>query len=275
MTRRFRVGVQFHPQHTSVAELRQAWREADRLGFDSIWIWDHFFPLYEKDGPYLWPPQNDPKGSHFESWSLLSAMAADTRQAQIGVLISNINFRNPDLLADMARTVDHLSGGRVVLGLGAGNIERDFAEYGLPFADTRSRLKALEDGLARIKRRFDRLDPAPVGEMPILIGGSGMRTTLRLVAEHADMWNSFGPPEDYAVQNRALDDWCRKVGRDPAAIERTVLLDVPEEAERLEDFLDAGVQHVIVGCGQPFDLKPLETILQESRRQPTASRLSP
>src|SRR4029077_11062495 len=139
---RFRVGVQFHPQHTSVAELRAAWRRADAIGVDSLWVWDHFFPLYPKGGPYLWPPAGDLTGSHFEAWTLLSAMAADTARAHLGVLISNIYFRNPDLLADMARTVDHISGGRLILGLGAGNIERDFRAYGFEFASTPERLKA-------------------------------------------------------------------------------------------------------------------------------------
>ncbi|MEA2668998.1 MAG: hypothetical protein QOJ33_1932, partial [Chloroflexota bacterium] len=79
---RFRVGVQFHPQHTSVAELRAAWRRADAIGVDSLWLWDHFFPLYPKGGPYLWPPADDLQGSHFEAWTLLSAMAADTAKAK-------------------------------------------------------------------------------------------------------------------------------------------------------------------------------------------------
>jgi len=262
---RFRVGVQFHPQHTSVAELRAAWRRADAIGVDSLWVWDHFYPLYPKGGPYLWPPADDLEGSHFEAWTLLSAMAADTAKAQLGVLISNIHFRNPDLLADMARTVDHVSGGRLILGLGAGNIERDSREYGFPFASTPERLKALEAGIGRIKARLDRLDPKSIGTMPVLIGGSGTKVTLRLVAQYADMWNSFGPPEEYARQNQALDEWCRRIGRDPRAIERTVLLDVPEEADRLEEFLEAGVQHVIVGCGQPFDLQPIQELLNQAR----------
>jgi len=262
---RFRVGVQFHPQHTSVGELRHAWQRADTMGVDSMWVWDHFFPLYPRGGPYLWPPADDLEGSHFEAWSLLAAMAADTAKAQIGVLISNIYFRNPDLLADMARTVDHLSSGRLILGLGAGNIERDFREYGIPFASTADRLKGLEVGIGRIKTRLGRLDPKSIGRMPVLIGGSGTKVTLRLVAQYADMWNSFGPPEEYAKQNQALDEWCRDVGRDPRAIERTVLLDVPEEAERLDEFLTAGVQHVIVGCGHPFDLGPIQDLLRQAR----------
>jgi len=265
MTPRFRVGVQFHPQHTTTAELRDAWRRADRLGVNSLWVWDHFFPLYPKGGPYVWPPAGDLQGNHFEAWTLLAAMAADTSDARIGVLISNIHFRNPDLLADMARTVDHLSAGRLVLGLGAGNIERDFREYGFSFSGTADRLKALESAIDRIKARLERLDPGPLGSLPLLIGGSGTKVTLRLVAQYADMWNSFGPPDDYAKQNEVLDEWCRRIGRDPAAIERTVLLDVPEEAERLEEFLEAGVQHIIVGCGHPFDLEPIRDLLRRAQ----------
>jgi probable F420-dependent oxidoreductase len=257
---RLKVGIQFHPQHSSVGELRRAWTAADAMGIDSIWVWDHFFPLYGAGEPYLWPPRGAPSGRHYESWALLAAMAVDTVNARIGVLISNINFRNPDLLADMARTVDHLSGGRVILGVGAGNIERDFREYGYSFESGSGRLRALEEGVRRVKRRLTLLEPPPVGPVPLLIGGSGRKVTLRLVAQHADMWNSFGPPGEYAVQNAALSDWCRQVGRDPAAIERTVLLDVPEEAQDLQGFVEAGAEHVIVGCGHPFDLAPMQQI---------------
>jgi len=268
MVARLKVGVQLHPQHTTVGDLRRAWTTADAMGVDSIWVWDHFFPLYAKGGPYLWPPRGTPSGAHYESWTLLTAMAVDTKRARIGVLISNIHFRNPDLLADMARTADQLSGGRVILGLGAGNVERDFTEYGYPFAPGRERLRTLEGGVHRIKRRLALLEPPSLGSLPLLIGGSGPKVTLRLVAEHADLWNSFGPPAGYAVQNAALNEWCERVGRDPAAIERTVLLDVAEEANDLEGFVAAGVQHVIVGCPHPFDLGPIREIQRVAARFP-------
>jgi probable F420-dependent oxidoreductase len=265
-----KVGVQFHPQHTTLDALRRAWTSADAIGVDSIWVWDHFFPLYAEGGPYHWPPRGTPTGVHYESWTLLTAMAVDTKQARIGVLISNINFRNPDLLADMARTADHLSGGRVILGLGAGNIDRDFNEYGYPFRPGRERLRTLEDGIRRIKRRLTLLEPPPLGPLPLLIGGSGPKVTLRLVAEHADLWNSFGPPTDYAAQNTALNEWCAQVRRDPATIERTVLLDVPEEANDLEGFVQAGAQHIILGCPHPFDLDPVRELQQAASRLKTA-----
>jgi len=152
---RLKVGVQFHPQHASVAELRHAWAAADEMGIDSIWVWDHFFPLYGGRGAVSLaagvarrPDVTTSRGRCSPRWRSITA------NARIGVLISNINFRNPDLLADMARTVDHLSGGRVILGIGAGNIERDFREYGYSFASGPDRLRALEEGIRRVKRRL-------------------------------------------------------------------------------------------------------------------------
>lgn len=197
-------------------------------------------------------------------------MALDTERARVGVLISNVNFRNPDLLADMARTVDHLSGGRVILGLGAGNIDRDFKEYGYPFGSGRDRLRALEEGIRRVKLRLTKLEPPPLGPLPLLIGGGGQKVTLRLVAKHADLWNSSGPPAEFAAQNATLNDWCERVGRDPAAIERTVLLDVPEEADDLQGFVQAGVQPVIVGCSHPFDLDPVRELQRAAARSQPA-----
>ena len=247
----FRVGAQIRPQHCSVEEMRRAWREADELGADSIFDWDHFFPLY-----------GDRDGAHYEAWTLLAAMACDTRAAQLGVLVTCNSYRNPELLADMARTVDHLSGGRLILGIGAGWFQRDYAEYGYDFGTAGSRLGDLEEALPRIRSRLGKLNPPPVrNPLPIMIGGGGERVTLRLVAQHADLWNGFGPPERFAEKSRVLDDWCAKVGRDPRAIERTVTVQAGE-VERYEDFLDAGATHLIVGIGAPFDLKPLRRLIE-------------
>ncbi|MDQ4143109.1 MAG: LLM class F420-dependent oxidoreductase [Actinomycetota bacterium] len=248
----FKVGVQLHPQHTTVEELRAAWRRADELGFDSIWTWDHFFPLW-----------GDPEGNHFEGWTLLSACAVDTAKAQIGILVSSNSYRNPELLVDMARTVDHLSEGRTVLGLGAGWFERDYEEYGYEFGTAPDRLRSLRAALPRIKARLGELNPPPVGRLPILIGGAGEKVTLRLVAEHADMWNSWGPPHVYAHKNAVLDSWCEKTGRDPASIERTVLMDADEVGD-VDAYLNAGVEHFIVKVGHPFDLDPAEKLLRSA-----------
>ncbi|HEX8581405.1 MAG TPA: LLM class F420-dependent oxidoreductase [Acidimicrobiales bacterium] len=247
---RFKVGVQLHPQHTSIDDLRAAWRAADELGVDSIWTWDHFFPLY---GP--------PDGAHFEGWSLLAAMAVDTSRAMLGMLVTCNSYRNPELLADMARTCDHLSGGRMYLGIGAGWFERDYAEYGYEFGDAPGRLRALGAALPRIRSRLAALNPPPIGELPILIGGGGERVTLRLVAEHADAWNTFGPPEKFAHKSAVLDEWCERIGRDPSSIERTVEIRVPEDFDHLDEYLDAKASHLLIGLGHPFDLSDVERLL--------------
>src|SRR5690349_9374600 len=208
--RPFKVGVTIHPQQCTIQQLRDAWRRADSLGVDSIWFWDHFFPL-----------SGNPEGNHFECWSLLAAAAVDTRAPQIGSMVTCIGYRNPDHLASIAATVDQLSGGRVVLGLGAGWFERDYTEYGYDFGETRDRVRLLRDSLPRIKRRIEKLKPGPAGPMPILIAGAGERVMLRLVAEHAQMWNTICSADEYADKSAVLEEWCAKVGRNPREIERT------------------------------------------------------
>jgi probable F420-dependent oxidoreductase len=250
---KFRVGVQLHPQQGSVEQLRAAWRAADALGVDSIWVWDHFFPLY-----------GNPDAPHFEAYTLLSAMAVETAQAQIGALVTCNSYRNPQLLADMARTIDHLSGGRFILGIGAGWFERDYVEYGYEFGTAPSRLRDLADALPKIEARLGALTPGPIGELPILIGGSGEKVTLRLVAQHADAWNSFGPPDQYAAKSAVLDRWCAELERRPTEIERTAALNVAE-VDDWAAYLDAGAEHLIVMCGAPYDLEPVERLLAHAR----------
>lgn len=249
--RSFRVGVQLHPQATSMADLRAAWRAADELGVDSIWTWDHFFPLY-----------GDGDADHFEGWTLLAAMAADTSRAQIGMLVGCNSYRNPELLADMARTIDHISGGRAYLGIGAGWFERDYAEYGYEFGTAGSRLRDLGAALPRIKERLAKLRPAPVGRLPILVGGSGEKVTLRLTAQYADAWNTFGPAEHFGAKSAVLDRWCEELGRDPREIERTVAINPGDEIDGL---LEVGATHVIVMVGHPFDLDPVAELVERAR----------
>ena len=251
---RFRVGVQLHPQHCTVDELREAWIAADALGVDSIWTWDHFYPLY-----------GEPDGEHYEGWSLLAAMAVTTHTARFGMLVTCNSYRNPELLADMARTIDQLSHGRLILGIGAGWFERDYREYGYEFGTAPQRLRALGEALPRIRSRLAKLNPPPAGDLPILIGGGGEKVTLRLVAEHAQLWNSFGPPAQFARKNAVLDDWCAKVGRDPNEIERTVAANNAAELEDIQPWLDARAEHIILGVGAPFDLAPVERLLDQAR----------
>jgi probable F420-dependent oxidoreductase len=246
-----KIGVHLRPQHTTIETLRKAWKAADALGVDSISVWDHFHPL-----------QGDPAGAHFECWSLLAGMACDTRRAQIGPICSAIRYRNPDLLADMARTVDHLSGGRLFLGLGAGNSEGDHRDYGLAWGTPGERLKALAEALPRIKARLARLVPPPVGRLPILIGGGGERVTLRLVAQYADMANFPGSPDVVRHKNQVIDDWCEKLGRNPAEIERTTNI-ATAAIDSLEQYVDAGAQRLQVQLDHPFDMRPVEQALEK------------
>ena len=245
----FRVGVQLHPQATTVAALRDAARAADALGVDTIWVWDHFFPLY-----------GDRDAAHFEAYTLLAAMATETSTAQLGALVTCNSYRNPNLLADMARTIDHISGGRFILGIGSGWFDRDYEEYGYEFGTAPSRLRDLERNLPVICDRLGRLTPPPVGRLPLLIGGSGERVTLRLVAEYADMWNSFGPPEVYAEKSRVLDRWCEKRARNPRQVERTVSIQ-PAEVDNFRAYVDAGAEHLIVEIGDPFELDAVRRLV--------------
>ncbi|GAA1993833.1 LLM class F420-dependent oxidoreductase [Catenulispora subtropica] len=249
---RFKVGVQIRPQHTDITALRQAWERADALGVDAIFTWDHFYPL-----------TGDPEGTHFEGSSLLAAMAVTTTQARFGMLVYCNSYRNPELLADMSRTIDQLSGGRHILGIGAGWFQRDYDEYGYEFGTAPDRLRALRDALPRIKERLGKLKPA-AADLPIMIGGGGEKVTLRLVAEYADLWNTFGPVENFRHKNNVLNEWCAKVGRDPKAVERTVMIR-DDEIDDYQSYLDAGADHIILGADFPYAMDNVERLLAHAR----------
>jgi len=255
MTRTAKIGVQLHPQHCTMDQLRTAWMRADEMRLDSIWTWDHFYPLY-----------GDDSGPHFEGMSLLAAMAATTTHAQLGLMVTCNSYRNPELLADMYRTIDQISGGRVYLGIGSGWFEKDYTEYGYDFGSAIGRLNQLANDLPRLKARLARLNPAPTGSLPILIGGSGEKVTLRIVAEQADAWNTFGPPENFAKKNAILDDWCAKLGRDPSEVERTVCVGI-EDVDRFDAYVEAGATHLIMMhgtlmSGGEFDFAAVERLAE-------------
>jgi len=248
-----RIGVQLHPQATTTTALLDAAAAADELGADSVWVWDHFYPLY-----------GDPNAAHFEAYTVLAAMAVRTQSAQLGAMVTCNSYRNPNLLADMARTIDHLSNGRFTLGIGSGWFERDYTEYGYEFGTARGRLADLERDLPIITSRLTELTPPPVGDLPILIGGSGRKVTLRLVAQFADAWNSFGPPEHFAELNAVLDSWCDEVGRPRGEVERTVCIN-PNELDAIDAYVAAGAQHLIFMVGDPFDLDCVATAIDRTR----------
>ena len=244
--RPIRIAAQLHPQHGAWGDLRAAAIRAEELGFDIVYTWDHFFPLY-----------GAPDGPHFECWSLLAALAEATERVEIGPLVTCNSYRNPDLLADMARTVDHISDGRLILGIGAGWFEKDYDEYGYEFGTAGERLSDLRDALPRIEDRWEQLNPPPTRDIPILIGGGGEKRTLRYAARHADIWHGFGDAEKLARKNRILDEWCAKEGTDPAAIERSAGVGATK-IEAAADLLEAGITQFTIGVSGPdYDLAPL------------------
>jgi probable F420-dependent oxidoreductase len=245
---RFKVGLQLHPQATNTDALQTAWQAADNMGVDTLWVWDHFYPLY-----------GEPDETHFEAWTLLAAMAVTTRRAHFGAMVSCLTYRNPDLTADMARTIDHLSGGRFILGIGSGWFERDYDEYGYHFGTAGERLDLLADALPRIKARLGKLNPPPAGSMKMLIGGGGEKKTLKMVAQYAQMWNTTSSDlDEIAHKNRVLDNWCVELGRDPAEIERSALVGAEADPDA---YLAAGITHLVLMSGHPFDLAPLQRLL--------------
>ena len=263
-----RIGVQLHPQHCTYPELAQAAQQADELGFDTLFTWDHFYPLYgTADAPFPMEipdvARNAPEhGGHFEGWSLLAAFAAITKQIEIGMLVTCNSYRNPELLADIARTVDHISNGRAILGIGSGWYEKDYAEYGYGFGTAGSRLDDLDRAMPRLLERLSKLHPQPVRTpMPILIGGGGEKKTLRMVAQHAHIWNFFGTPEEITHKMNVLDQWCTKVGRNPAEIERSILLIDEAQLELLDAYYNVGMRHFIYGFGKPFGFEPAKRLL--------------
>jgi probable F420-dependent oxidoreductase len=246
-----KIGVQIHPQNSTMAALRAGWQSVDALGVDSLWTWDHFFP----------PLYGAADESHFEGWQILAAMAVTTSNVtQIGMLVTGSGYRNPDLLADMARTLDHLSGGRAVLGIGSGWMDKDEIEYGYPVRTPGQRLDALAEALPRIRPRLGLLQPGPMGRLPILIGGNGERRTLRLVAQHADMWNGYGDADTIRAKNDVIDRWCAELGRDPREIERTVWIE-RAEPDLMRSLVDAGADHLILGLRAGYDLREVERLV--------------
>ncbi|HWC20776.1 MAG TPA: LLM class F420-dependent oxidoreductase [Flexivirga sp.] len=210
-SRPVRIAVQIQPQHASYDQIRDALRRAEDLGVDVAFNWDHFFPL-----------TGDPDGLHFECWTMLAAWAEQTSRIQLGALVTCNSYRNPDLLADMARTVDHISDGRLILGIGSGWFEKDYDQYGFDFKTAGRRLDDLAAALPRIESRLAALNPPPVGPMPVLIGGGGEKKTLRLVAQHANIWHTFADAEVLEHKVEVLRGHCDAVGRPMDDIEISV-----------------------------------------------------
>lgn len=253
--------------------LAEFWRTADQLGFHGIWDYDHFYGLV------------DPQQPTYEGWTTLAAMAAQTTNSRVGCLVGSVTYHNPALLAKMAVTIDHISGGRAEFGLGAGWHEPEHLGYGIDFPAPGARVEMLDEALTVIKRlwsedsvthsgRFFTLrdavaNPKPLQHPhpPIVIGGSKPKM-LRVIARHADEWNMAGgqTPDEWAKVNADLDAACAEVGRPREEIRRGVQLFLhPKQSEQIDKELDTlgvygkvGCQHVVLSFYQPPDAELLQ-----------------
>jgi alkanesulfonate monooxygenase SsuD/methylene tetrahydromethanopterin reductase-like flavin-dependent oxidoreductase (luciferase family) len=234
-----RFGAAFWVQRTGWPELREGVLRAEAAGFDDLWIDDHLISDEAAEA--------DPK---LEGWTTLAAVAAVTRRARLGLMVGANTLRNPGLVAKMASTVDHVSGGRAILGIGAGWFEREHAAFGFDFGSGfGERLDRLAEAVPLIRRlldgevvdhegRFYRFDeafcaPRPLqARLPILIGGAGPTKTIPLIARSADLWNLYGTPERVAEADRLLRAACEAAGREEREIERTVNLNIVIREDR-------------------------------------------
>ncbi len=246
---------------TDWPELLSRCRHAEATGWEGLWFADHFMP--NADDVTL--PVN-------ESFTVLAALAATVPRVRIGHMVASNTYRHPALTAKMAAGIDRISGGRFVLGLGAGWQENEHRAYGLPFYTTAERLGRLDEAcqivtslFANERTTFDgqyyRLADAPLSPkplqdpLPLMIGGGGERVTLRIVAKHAHEWNAFGTPEVMKHKSEVLDRHCAEVGRDPATISRSVGLtlepreraDVDAIKRAVNAYAAVGMDEILVG----------------------------
>jgi alkanesulfonate monooxygenase SsuD/methylene tetrahydromethanopterin reductase-like flavin-dependent oxidoreductase (luciferase family) len=302
-----KLGVVLWPQQAEWSALAGAAVAADRSGWDSIWTWDHLLSV-----------RSGPDRPIFEGWTTAAAIAATTSSATVGLLVGANTLRNPGLTAKLATTLDHISGGRAVLGLGSGWFEPEHIAHGVEFGRSPGeRLDRLDEAVRLIRPLLDGEEVTAAGRfydftgarhlprtiqdrLPILIGGSGPKKTLRIVAEYADMWNTRGDLDELAASDALLRQHCADVGRDPDEIERTcgismIIRDDPAEAhaaflealrpfdigpddvwpaalgppraiaEALLPYAAVGFRHLIVALQAPYDRETIER-LGEVRR---------
>lgn len=224
------LGVCLWSQASDWRSFLEAAQRADELGFDHVWTWDHLLPIFGDTDQTIW-----------EGYVALGALAMATRRAKLGLLVGANTFRNPGLVARSVLTLDHVSGGRAIMGLGGAWFEREHTAFGLEFgsgfgerldwlAEAVPAIRALLDGGTVTSEPGGRyafsdlrlLPPTVQPRLPIMIGGSGPRKTLPIVAGYADMWNAFGSPDELAERDAILRSQCERLGRDPGTIERTV-----------------------------------------------------
>jgi alkanesulfonate monooxygenase SsuD/methylene tetrahydromethanopterin reductase-like flavin-dependent oxidoreductase (luciferase family) len=303
-----KLGIALWSQASDWPGFLSAAQTAERLGYDHVWTWDHLQAIF-----------GDPDQPIFEGYTALAAVAQATERIRLGLFVGANTFRNPGLAAKCLTTIDHISNGRAIMGIGGAWFEGEHRAFGIDFGTGfGQRLDWLAEAVADIRVFLDggtvtspsggryafdglRMEPAPVqAHLPIMIGGGGERKTLRIVAEHADIWNVFGLPDTLAHKDEVLRAHCAEVGRDPASIERTVgckitirstaaeaerarrmILDhnrtplenvagdhtfwtgTPEQiAETIIGYRRVGFHTFLVEMPAPYDVETMETLIQ-------------
>ena len=259
-------GIKTAPQNTTYEGMLRVWQEADTIPImEHAWLFDHFMPLGA-----------DPTGPCLEGWTLLAALAAQTKRLRVGIMVTGNTYRHPAVLANMGATVDVISGGRLDFGIGAGWNELEHSAYGIPLYAPGERIRRMGEACEVIKRMwtetapdFDgqyyqlrgaRCEPKPIHKPypPFVIGGSGEQLTLRMVAKYADIWNFVGgSTESFRHKNEVLNNHCATVGRDPAAIERSVQVfadpdNLSDARDTVRDYITAGATHLILNLRAPY-----------------------
>jgi F420-dependent oxidoreductase-like protein len=314
---RLRFGVYSGPQHATVADYLDLWRRCEALGYDWLSVFDHFMPIV-----------GDAGGPCLEGPTLLAALATQTSRARIAILVTGVTYRHPAVSANIAATLDHISGGRLEYGVGAGWMETEHRQYGIPFPRIGVRMDMLDEACRVIRGLWTqervsfagehyvlddaRMEPKPLqARLPLIVGGDGERRTLRIVAEHADVWNTgLGELETFRHKLGVLARHCADVGRDPAEIRTSLtfravlaeddaalkerrrelaaglpidasrfLFTTPERlVERILRFAELGARDFVLAAYAPYDWRSLELVAREvapavrGSSRPTPSR---
>ena len=278
MARRFRFGI-CTDQNMTWEKNVERWQWFERLGFESAWVCDHLVQPSRPQGPYL------------EAWTLLAGLAARTEKIRIGVLVTSNTFRHPSVLARMAVTVDHISNGRLEIGLGAGWYEPEHTMFGIPFPETKELVARFREAVQvvdlitrqdtssfageyyELKNAQSRPHSVQKPRPPLVIGAFGPRM-LKIVAAYADTWNAFGTPKEMRERNQMLDDYCREIGRDPETLDRSIYYWVSKSDadpwaskqafyDGIGPYIEAGVNQFILDQPRDDQIHMLEWVAAE------------
>jgi alkanesulfonate monooxygenase SsuD/methylene tetrahydromethanopterin reductase-like flavin-dependent oxidoreductase (luciferase family) len=286
-TPRARFGIMTAPMQVGYHDILRVWREADTIPeIEHAWLFDHLMPI-----------GGDPDGPAYEGWTLLSALAAQTRRLRLGLLVTSNRIRPPAVLAKIAATVDIVSGGRLDFGIGAGSrpsipwARREYDAHGLPYHDFAHSVGSLAEACTVIRRlwtsgqpfdfhgsyiqlsgAFGNPKPVQRPHPPILIGGRSA-ATLRVAAEHADMWNIPGDIGDAIKRSALLDRYCAEIGRDPASVTRSIHLPVSYDKpgitrDAIGEATSAGFRHIVLGLPAPYPASVARWVTDELITKP-------